>query len=771
MDSKKALQQSFNQTLLGLIIGWGGFSTIIPNILAATGEIVDLGSFRSLRISSIIFFLSPTLIFLSYWWFRGAYLYQKYLLVKPSTHRNKKVRIRQYKVENFIYPNYRNFLILWILLNVVPIVWFVRDEFSLHGSGFEPWLNRISNTIYYYTFLGCGALIYHCGIIYPGKRNDDPRLIKAHILVFSLHLVIGICMAAFIEPWMIYNAKYMWHLGIAFLIYLSVALFCYHFASSNKEIPIFRRLGFCLVMIGFGIGSFPMVNYEGLWPIVLSVLGLCGVLVYLIVRRKKTKDIGGVVSLALGLALVTIVLGLTQYNVIERIARKINYQYYESRYEAHQKVTKNKLYPFFFVLDDRTRIEGLKEPLIENNKVTTTGFKLASAIEENSHRLSSYLKGTVMDSSFATVVIDEQSIRLDSLIAGRNGANKENHEVANWDSLSVRHVFYQDYMKKKLTQKSQTAINEFYEGVYRHIEDNFIKTHLASMHPDSLKKYQDFFHPINYYTNTLKHYKKEMQSSQKALKYLREYQYVDSIQFINDELTYKLDTIKKKLNKHLSGITEWKAAELQTKNAASKLDELFNEMLGKDKNGRPVARPRIKYLASLKAQQYQERFQRAQVIFRSYLVDSQRIGLFAFLFTILVIIMLYWLHKVNDKSNCDGFEKCSEEELPGGFLNISLIVMVVLIVHIARPIEPENINPENPYWMMDIANWYKKNPVLDLFSADDGPNHTNGTPYHFDKLIDEIKTSNEKLLDGIVRNDRELQELTGKQLEEIKQKQ
>ncbi|MEO9871800.1 MFS transporter [Ekhidna sp.] len=780
MDSQKALSQSFNQTLLGLIIGWGGFSTIIPNILGATGEIIDLGSFRSLRISSIIFFLFPTLIFVSYWWVRGAAFYQKYLLLNSKERgaevkaKNEKIDSEKIQLRNYYFPNYRILFIAWLCLLISPIVLFVHNEFFLYGC--PSGLNRIAITIYYYTFLGSATLLIQCGVWWKiSKKNKDPRLIKAHILVFSLHLMFGVCIAAFIEPWMIYQNNYLWHIAIGFLIYLSVALICYYKSSINKEVPIFRRLAVCILVLAFIIGNFPMVNYEYLWSIILSIISLVSVIIYLLLRWKETSDKKGLVSLLIGLVLVLAILGSSQYYVVRKVAAKANYNYYLSREKAHKKVTSKKLYPFYYLLNDNL-LNGKKEakyisingigPVIASNTVTKLGYEIASKIESKSHELSSYLNGRISNPAYATIEVKNNqgqnvSIRLDKLLS-------------KGDSNDVQNVFYKRYTNNAITSVSQTEINNFYDKVHHYIEDKFVKPHLEFIPTSQLKLYQKFFHPINYYTETLKHYREELNSAKKAQTYLNEFRNIDSIQYINKELVHKLNKIRNKLNNELLKVTEWNSALYASVHDTMRQDTvnqdiLLNYMLGKNKAGAKIAEPKIKFFTALKQQQYRERFERAQIIFRSYLEDSQRIGLFAFIYTFAVLIMLYWIHRIHSSSD-ENQEKQSEEELPGGYLNISLIVFVVLVVHIARPIKPENINPENPYWMMDIANWYKKNPVQELFKDDETPNSNVNITNQMDKLVEEMKASNKKLLQGINNSNSALKDANAR-LENIEGKQ
>src|SRR5690606_1131043 len=100
---------------------------------------------------------------------------------------------------------------------------------------------------------------------------------------------------------------------------------------------------------------------------------------------------------------------------------------------------------------------------------------------------------------------------------------------------------------------------------------------------------------------------------------------------------------------------------------------------------------------------YYDYYSAAQVIYQSYLNDYQRIGLFVFGGTILILgFTVYYSYQDRRFSRGGSGKRPAEVSM----LTVSLIVLLVLALPMCRKIEAENINPEQKYWMMNIANWY-----------------------------------------------------------------
>lgn len=111
-------------------------------------------------------------------------------------------------------------------------------------------------------------------------------------------------------------------------------------------------------------------------------------------------------------------------------------------------------------------------------------------------------------------------------------------------------------------------------------------------------------------------------------------------------------------------------------------------------------------ILAVQESRYEKVYQGGQKIYRSYLVDSQRVGVYIF-FTTLIVLALSWYFYVRDES-IDKFNESTETESlgPRQLFFIQTLSVVILLIPLIRPIKPENIDPEKPYWMMTLQNWH-----------------------------------------------------------------
>ena len=102
---------------------------------------------------------------------------------------------------------------------------------------------------------------------------------------------------------------------------------------------------------------------------------------------------------------------------------------------------------------------------------------------------------------------------------------------------------------------------------------------------------------------------------------------------------------------------------------------------------------------------------------------------------------MYWLLY---KISASGVNRKELDELPKGYLNVTILIFTILFIHIARPIKSENINPEQPHWMMNLDNWYEKNAVRKFFGAENEAEKTidGYIKYDLTELTKEVNNSN-----------------------------
>ncbi len=114
-----------------------------------------------------------------------------------------------------------------------------------------------------------------------------------------------------------------------------------------------------------------------------------------------------------------------------------------------------------------------------------------------------------------------------------------------------------------------------------------------------------------------------------------------------------------------------------------------------------------KHFHQLKRLQYNERFKNAQVIFQTYLSDVQRVGVYLFMVLIFILsVSLYFNGRdLKEVQNRTG-EKNLPIDIPSHSLVVALLSIIILVIPLTSPIRAENINPEKPYWMMNVKNWF-----------------------------------------------------------------
>lgn len=742
MNQKEALTETFSQTFLGLIIGWGGFSTLVPNIMEALSGTVDLGSFRSLRVFSIVFFVVPVYAFIVYWWLRGNRLYVKYLIGKSWTEK----------------PYYNVIVLASIGLNLLPIALFIGDEFFYTRFRFATYI-----ILFYYCFLSIAQFLYFSFSWKAGQRGwkVDPDFVKANFLVFSLQYVLGVVFACFVKPWMIYKSNIGFWILAFFLLYTVVGLYGYfnqRIVNERKErINEKKMMGykhFCVsvLVIFFFLINFPLVSVtvirESLSIGFLAIIILT--LMLLAAPFTWGKSFKNISSIVIGtICFSTVLIGL-QIGVMDDILYKTNRSYIKSRFAAHKEISTKKIVPFLFMVDSvkGSQLRDLYGPGIDQ-------LKMASFIRDKNRYLAAFKNDRTADASL-TSMLDFDSTTIHPEINLIN-------VLESIDGISVRDYFFKKYVEVNSDEffrdlNSQEQITNFYNEEYSYIEDTLVQ----HFYEASLLKenFSDYFHPINYYAGTLSSYKNAFERAELISRLSEEYHLLRGFEL--PHLNTNALKIEQEIDKELYSMVEFRSI-MDRKGDSTLRNAFYDKLWGEVKDETEVSHPLFDEIVSIKSKHYLERYKRAQIIFKAYLLDSQRPGLFLLFFSLSVLGLLYWIHK-DSKPTQQPQEKEAPDELPGGFLNIAVVVLLVITVHIARPIKAENINPEKPYWMMDLNNWYDVSSFAKLL-GDEGAVRSVQQRYsipssdnNVDQLILELQGSNEKLLQS---NEDILQRLNG----------
>jgi hypothetical protein len=151
--------------------------------------------------------------------------------------------------------------------------------------------------------------------------------------------------------------------------------------------------------------------------------------------------------------------------------------------------------------------------------------------------------------------------------------------------------------------------------------------------------------------------------------------------------------------------------------------------------------------------EYIKAYEGAQKVYRSYLVDSQRIGVWAFLVAVLVLGLATFF---NNRANLllspqsKSFQQAKDDfpiDTPKNALFIQTLAITILLVPLMKTIEPENIDPEKSYWMVSLQNWHTPTFIKALSDKDEERHiYTSSRPV----INNEIK------LDGLAKSIDEL---------------
>ena len=672
MKSIFKLKDAYIDAIIGVIIGWGGFSTLFPDLLETIGSLADLGNFFALKIFSIIFFLSIIILIGLFWWLLGMKNYLNRILPYQSTTIKYKTTIG----------------ILFLLFKILPIALFIgKTNFEFSNNN---WL------IWYYLFIAISQIL----VVYSLTTIRDLNLLKVNSLVFSLDIALGISLIAFIEPWIIYKTSFFITSVVAgsiYIIFISVLFL----KDYNKK--FFLHFAYLAIITSSLFAFVPAVNYSvfiGIIPVTLITILI--ITVYKI--KNDLNNINHIIKITtLSISSILIILFFSVF------LESININYFKNRLKASKDISSIKILPFAIMYDND----------INNNYtcLNTDTIAIAKHIADNNY-VWSYRNKTKSVNWIDTI-------------------NNKGTEVAiiNWKGLSkeknIRKKYYAKYwnIKENSLQynniiKNQDNLNSFYNMVYHYIEDSIAKKYFEKFNKSNDEKLvflKDYLHPINYYSKTLETYKAQENICKKLAEYNNNIITYTKLYNTDTQQVYlsSIDTLIEKINK---------------KN--TKVSELFNVIFftGKDSfktNNRKIVfvkqksseyKTFFKHLILLKTKQYNKRFKKAQNIFHVYLRDAQRIGIFILLYSILIFILLIVLTK-NDTS----YIKNKSTDRMNSFINITLLILIIILMHSARTIKPENINPKEPRWMMNIKNWHQPT-ILDNLIDDE--NNDKQTPYY-----------------------------------------
>ncbi|MFY0598629.1 MAG: hypothetical protein JXR03_03085 [Cyclobacteriaceae bacterium] len=315
-------------------------------------------------------------------------------------------------------------------------------------------------------------------------------------------------------------------------------------------------------------------------------------------------------------------------------------------------------------------------------------------------------------------------------------------------------------------------LNRFYEDVYDHIENSIVKGTLtrANKTIDTINNsiLTEFYHPINYYGANLEYYssqrkkagelssvlsscveltkfiqskphvdpilvdllKTEAEKANSIAAQIREYRKrplnADSVFLTSNQLFWSLKSLNaelKKIEQDLgrakskpdSDMVKKEIEALVKKKTKFYSRHMFDTLMQFNATKAEVVQLRAEALnlEKYKLDDYVSRYKRSQKIFLPYLTDSQRVGIFILLSSLIILVCAAYLNK-KDFYGRDVTKK-TDYDAPHRSLFIWSLVIFILLLPMVRRIDAELINPEHPTWIIMMNTWAA--PTLDKFTG------------------------------------------------------
>jgi hypothetical protein len=728
LNDYSALSNLFRDGALGLIISTGITSTLLPNTVESVGQFQELNSFKTLNLFSVVYFVFPVLLMTCYWFLRGSKLYFKEKLDRSETSRFNQLDKREFGKNDV----WRAFI---ILLKLMPIFLFIRDE-----EYFETGWRVLA---FFYLILGLGQLFINYifnrnWLRHPTLSLDTDRinnlLYRAFCidgLIFFLDAILGLTLVIFSAPWIFYSSGF-YEVCNWFIVVFAVSHWCLSFALFEKERQNTRDFIVTVILCVAGL-TFPSVNMHNFGQmrnIVFVVLTVSLLLSsWFAWRRREQTAQPGDHARKLATILLFLVPAFFLVNWFKSVMEKANQNYMLSRYEAAMQIPTNQVYP----LKDELRAPDLdkRNRLVSFHPGALKPIHYAENDNLQKHFYGSY---AAMEKNFATLKNKAEAIR---------------KHYPNQDSIDS---FYNNIYHQVLVKRSMS----------RKLLKNF------QTNPD-LNKYS---HPLDFMGGRLH----EARTLNEELK--------GNINTAED--LYRLALLKRIVVKDLSmagdtlvALIDQQARLLQDilkekfkSSVELQLDTMILHNLAFDS----ISCARLARLQKLTAdhneREYHALYAKTQTVYRSYLVDSQRVGVWTFLVSIVVIGLAVYMNS-QDNKDAMGLEGWPDEEqklsldTPRNALFIQCLAISILAVPLIRPIQPQNIDPEKSYWMISLQNWHAPTFIKSFSEPTGEPKYMPGKSAVFTTVnnqinLNELNTTLQELKKAIEGNKVDPQKLLDK---------
>jgi hypothetical protein len=673
----------FRDTTLGIALSAGGLGTLLPNMLHGFSEIRDLDTFESLSIFSVSYFVLPIIIITSYWFTRGYRLYIMEKLSGPMVKDLEEWLATHRADEHWTMAK----LGIGVGLKLMLVVVFLFSPDSL-----DRWIIVIGYFVI--VILEIAVIDRRTGEIVDAlaeKHKAQKDMLNAirggslhfSFLIFFLDLSIGLCMIIFQKPWIVYKDEFYVSHALVIIAYAAIYVAWCFWLGRKTPLSHWRIIG-VLIPIVLSALCIPAVNLSGFDKIsIVTMIVSCGAILAFAYWSFYKKNNGYWKFAAYTVIVFGAAFAFVRYPVWYGFER-LNKTYFENRIRAAESFSDKELFPLFALADSLMPTD--KE--FKNNIMRTV-----SEVE-------------TINESVESLPVEKQSTLKIELTSLHSVAYPELRKKYN-----VRDIYFGEYKDKRWDTARyyrQAGLNIFYGGVNQHVEANVFKRFFLPADTlllrDTIPSLKNYYHPLDYFALSLRRYITAKDSAKTMLRICTRLQ---TLQQLRDSKPASAtdEIFQATQQQSMSDLKHHYAANTELAPLIESLDTVDNS--AEYKKLRDFHNDFL-YFREIK---YAERYQKAQVVYRSYLTDSQRIGVYVFVST-LVIIVLCAIYGARDNryfaiKTSDGAEKPTlPTDASGKAFYIQALVVFILILPLLKPIKPQNIDPEKPYWMMSIQNWY-----------------------------------------------------------------
>ncbi len=680
LNDYSGLSGLFRDGTLGILLSTGILGTLVPNGIESIGKTQNLSSFKTLNLFSVIYFLLPIIIFTIYWHARGSQL-----LIKE--------KFSKQELAKWHYPHQYNWLkIILTFCKLLPLGVFIYNEDIF--ADFEA-ATMMTLLGMWYVAIAIGQLALCTQINdtwlkeFDFSRKDSfaYHSFCVNALIYFLDIIIGLTLIVFSKPWILYSNYFYFFAGSVIVVFAIGAWFYSIIQFSSARLNLEDYI-VAILLISSGL-LFPSVNtYYHPYLLAITMVLFTAVTAWWLFSDKHSNKNESIIKKVIIPAFVIFVSAVFLHLTFFAGFDRLNSAYLNHRYVASQQIPENEVFPFPKKLRPADTDKILQSAIAINQE------NLLLPVYQNSPTLNKKLKYT------------------DSL-----------------ENANLRFVYYKEYYQKEKESKKRpfkieeiitkdSTIDNFYLGVFNAVQGLKLSEYKELVR-HSHHTLEAYLHPVDYTAYRLK----RMSDQKKA---------ADSMLMLTEHL-YHISLLQKNQQFTTPGISE--LTKLQARKLVARLDTLYKESVRLRFDESAIKLPLDsaqlvkvvkfhKLYFELIEVEYIKVYEGAQKVFRSYLIDSQRIGIWTFLTAVLTLGLAAYF---NNKANrllipvTEDQQRLKEEwplDTPKNSLLILTIAIIILVVPLLKPIEPQNIDPEKPYWMVSLQNWHTPSFVKALTDKD-----------------------------------------------------